>query len=188
MFTRYTRSEIWFLFLICAFPIHIWALILFFQDIAWIAERSNFWDALGVGAYGLLIALAESLFVTFCVWLLSFLTPKTWTNIKQIHFMGTLVMAAAVWAICGQSYFLFEAQLPIILSSAIALAPHPLWVVYGLVFAAVGLSIGGLALAGVKSERYQAAVSALFERLTLLSGLYLVFDGFGLVIVLIRNL
>lgn len=45
----------------CAFSLHLWALILIFRDVSWVAERINMWDAIGVASYGLVLAFIESL-------------------------------------------------------------------------------------------------------------------------------
>src|SRR5512141_1446140 len=70
---RYTRQGLWSLFLMCAFPLHVWALILAFRDVSWVTERTNSWDAVGVVAYGLLFTLVESVLVFGIMTLLGFL-------------------------------------------------------------------------------------------------------------------
>jgi len=45
------------LFLISAFPLHVWTLLLAFRDFSWLTERTNLWDAIGVLSYGLIYAL-----------------------------------------------------------------------------------------------------------------------------------
>ena len=60
---RYSKQGLWNLFLICAFPLHVWTIILAFRDFSWVTERTNSWDALGVVSYGLIFALIESVAV-----------------------------------------------------------------------------------------------------------------------------
>lgn len=48
------------LFLLVAFPIHIWSIFQIFENLNWVAERTVFADAIGYGAYALLAALIES--------------------------------------------------------------------------------------------------------------------------------
>src|SRR3972149_6026554 len=52
MSKQYSKKGLWTLFLMCAFPLHVWAFILSFMDFSWVAERTNTWDALGVISYG----------------------------------------------------------------------------------------------------------------------------------------
>jgi hypothetical protein len=59
----YQKKGLWLLFAAAAFLVHVWAIMLIFQDLAWLAERTNMWDAIGVGAYGLVVALGESVFL-----------------------------------------------------------------------------------------------------------------------------
>ena len=66
----YKTQDVWTLFLISAFPLHVWTLLLGFQDISWLAERTNFFDALSVISYGLVFALFESLLLLVVVLLL----------------------------------------------------------------------------------------------------------------------
>lgn len=72
----YSKQEVWTLFLISAFPIHVWTYILFFWDFSWIEERSGTWNAIGVGAYALVIALIESVFVLLVALVLGFFYTK----------------------------------------------------------------------------------------------------------------
>ena len=75
---RYSRQGLWFLFLISAFPIHFWTLILVFRDISWLTERTNAWDAIGVASYGMVFAFVESVVIFLVLALLGLLTPKQW--------------------------------------------------------------------------------------------------------------
>ena len=70
---RYTRQGLWSLFLMCAFPLHAWTLILAFRDISWLTDRTNAWDAVGVTSYGLVFAFVESMVlfgVMPCCWVI----------------------------------------------------------------------------------------------------------------------
>jgi len=165
----------------------VWTFILFFQDFSWIAERTNQWDAFGVGSYGLLIALVESVFVTFVVWILSFLTPAGWAPKKRVVIMGSLALLTSIWAILGQLYFLLEIRFPFPLIKGIAGTSHPLWIIYGVVLGAVSLTISGVVYALLRFDRFTKAMQDIFERLALLTSLYLFLDFLGIIIVIIRN-
>ena len=61
------------------------------MDISWVAERTNYWDAVGVAAYGLMFSLFESVLIWALMILMGFLLPKNWPESKRIVFLG-------VWA------------------------------------------------------------------------------------------
>ena len=108
----YQKKGLWLLFSAAAFPVHVWAILLIFQDLAWLAERTNMWDAVGVGAYGLTLALVESVFLFLIAFLLGFLVSTRWDPVKRISLMGTLVIIVSIWAILGQLYFMLGWSLP----------------------------------------------------------------------------
>ena len=91
IFNRYSKSGLWLLFLTTAFPIHLWTIILVLRDFAWVTERTNAWDAVGVAAYGMVFAFIESLFVFIIVVLLGLLLPKQWDERKRLSFLGLLI-------------------------------------------------------------------------------------------------
>ena len=77
---------------------------------------------------------------------------------------------------------------PGLLYGRLVRSPHPLWIIYGVVLAAVGASFLVPAWAVTRAGRGLRFVEALIERLGLLAMFYLVFDVAALVIVVIRNL
>jgi hypothetical protein len=95
----FSPPELWTLFLMAAFPTHVWTIVLILQDFSWIAERNNNWDALSVGAYGLVVAFIESLFVFALALVVSFLIPRKWEGKKRVAILTSLVMIAGMWAI-----------------------------------------------------------------------------------------
>jgi len=95
----YSKRDLWLLFSAVAFPIHIWAFILFFRDLSWVANRTNMWDAIGVGAYGSLVALTESIFIFLITVFLSFSVSTKWDQPQRISLIGTVVLMVSLWAI-----------------------------------------------------------------------------------------
>jgi hypothetical protein len=183
----YSLKTLWLLFSVCAFPIHVWTFILVFRDFSWISERTNSWDAFGVGAYGLLIALIESCFILVCVLILSLILPKNLTVVKKVTTMGILIILVALWAIVGQLYFLVDIKLPNALIEAIANKPHPLWIIYGGLFPIVSATVMLPVYSNLKSEKLGNGLWNFFERLTTLTSLYLFLDICSLIVVIIRN-
>ena len=83
-----------------------------FMDVSWVSERTNMWDAIGVGSYGLLFALVESIIIFIVLTLVGYLTPKQWTVDKRISFLSMLMLLLALWAMIGQLLFLWNVSLP----------------------------------------------------------------------------
>ena len=176
------------LFLTVAFPIHLWTIILIFRDFSWIAERTNAWDAVGVAAYGLVFAFVESLFAFVIVVLFGFILPMQWEENKRIAFLSLLVFIVAFWAILGQLHFLLGIGIPSAFTSFLISNGHPLRWLYAGLLAIVSLMVIVLVYLFIRSDSVYKSIYNFIERLAVLSAIYLVFDGIGLIIVIIRNL
>lgn len=171
-----------------ALPTHFWTLILFLRDFSWLTERTNAWDALGVGAYGLLIALAESILVFGVALLLSLLIPTGWEENKRIALLFVQIVLVALWTIFDQLYFMLGLSLPASIVQFIANASHPLRILYILYLALVISSIVIPTWLVIQSKKTQVLLNNVIERLSLLSALYLSLDIISFVVVVIRNL
>ncbi len=97
-------------------------------------------------------------------------------------------MTTSVWAMIAQAFFLVEDIVPKSLLRFLAHTPRPLWIIYG--------SIGTFVIASnalpvfllIRYEKFVNAISAIIDRLILLSTLYIFLDLVGIVIVIIRNI
>jgi len=187
-FRWYTGQKLWHLFLMCAFPLHLWTIILAFRDISWNAERSNMWDAIGTVSYGVIFALAESLIIFLIVVLLGFLISKCWDAEKRITLLSVLVLVDALWSILSQYYFLARLSIPTGMIHFLSTSNHPIRIIYAFIVPPVILSALLPTYLILKSERALQFFLAVIDRLTLLMSFYLFFDFIGLVIVLIRNI
>lgn len=185
---RYSRQDLWSLFLMCALPLHAWTMILAFRDVSWVTDRTNAWDAVGVFSYGLVFALLESLLLFIVVALLGFLISARWDPRWRVNALAVLVLMFSLWAIVEQLFFLLTLRLPDFIISLLVHSGHPLRTLYLGVFALVALTIAVPVILVLRSKRAAAFVQAAIDRLSLLAMFYLVFDALGLVIVLIRNL
>lgn len=185
---RYSKQGLWSLFLMCAFPLHFWTLILVFRDIQWMTERTNFWDALGVASYAMVFAFLESLLLFLILTLLGFLIPTQWTRETRIALLAVLFLILSVWAMLSQLYFLAAVQTPGWFIFLMARTGHPVRILYALALILVTPTLALPAWFALRSEKFLKSVNSLIERLSLLSGLYLFFDVVGLIIVIIRNL
>ena len=184
---RYSKQGLWNLFLICAFPLHAWTIILAFRDFSWVTERTNSWDAVGVVSYGLIFAFVESVAVSLITVLLGFLVSKKWNEDRRITLMGLLALITSLWAMINYLFFMLNVSIPGETILFLASLSHPLRFIY-----AVGLIVTGLSVAiptyfVLRSEKFYKGVQGLFERLSLLTLFYLVFDFVGLVIIVVRN-
>ena len=184
---RYSKQGLWSLFLICAFPLHVWTIILAFRDFSWVTERTNSWDALGVVSYGLIFAFIESVVVFLITILLGFLTSKKWSEDRRIALMGILVFVASLWAMVSYLYFLLGVSIPGEAILFLANLAHPLRFLYVVSLILIIPTVALPAYFVLKSEKFLKGVQGFFERLSLLTLFYLFFDFVGLVIVIIRN-
>jgi hypothetical protein len=176
------------LFLVCAFPIHVWAIILFFRDISWLSERTNLWDAIGVGAYALVFAFTESVFIFLVFSLLGLLfTPKQWEVEKRVSFLSLLILILSAWGMIGQLLFLWNISLPEFALRFLAESGHPLRIMYAVSLAVVVPTVGLPVYLFLKSEKMLRSLQEFGERLSMLTMLYLFFDLAGLAIIIIRN-
>jgi hypothetical protein len=185
---RYTKQGLWSLFLTCAFPLHAWTIILVLRDVGWVSERTNAWDAIGLGAYALLFAFVESLIIFFVFTLFGFLTPNHWTVDKRIAFLSLFVLILSAWGIISQLLFLWNVSLPASAIRFLAQSGHPVRIMYAASLAVVLPSVGVPVYFFLRSDRLFRSIQDLSERLSLLTVFYLFFDLAGLVIVLIRNI
>jgi len=182
----YSKQEVWTLFLISAFPLHVWTLLLFFWDFSWIEERSGTWNAIGVGAYALVITLLESVLVLLVALALGFLIPKVWSLKVRANVLALVILLISFWAILGQLYFIT--------------APNLTWLILTLMSFSRSLTMLYLVLGGIiaisflipiwfalNSEKFRKGLDAVVERVSFLTILYLVFDVIAIIIVAWRN-
>lgn len=184
---RYSKQGIWSLFLICAFPLHVWTIILAFRDFSWVTERTNSWDAIGVVSYGLIFAFIESVVVFLAALLLGFLVSRKWNEDRRLTLMGILVFITSLWAMIGYLFFMLNISVPGETILFFANLEHPLRVLYAVILALVGPTIALPAYLVLRSEKFLRGARGFFERISTLTLFYLFFDFLGLVIVIIRN-
>ncbi|MGD8454930.1 MAG: hypothetical protein PVF83_01005 [Anaerolineales bacterium] len=158
------------------------------RDVEWVAERTNVGDAVGFWGYALLFALLESIIAWVFLLLLNFLLTKQWERQIRMAVLGSIVFIVAIWAVLGQMYFLVGRGTPeYFLKFAIGTG-HPLWVLYGIALTSI---TGSVIFPVVLLTRYpdiREKLLAAFDRIAVLSGLYLFLDFIGIAIVVARNL
>jgi hypothetical protein len=183
----FTKQQLWEFFLIIAFPIHFWALILWFQEFETMAERSNMWDAFGVGSYFMAYALFESATIFAGISLIMLLLPKQLDKKVTFIVIAVLYLVIAGWFILEQTRFL-------------AIIPEDVWFFKRIQNLKSIKSKAGAATAIIfalsfilplifllKSKKLQDKILSFLNRLTVLSILYLVFDFLAILVIIIRN-
>lgn len=185
---NYSKQGLWSLFLACAFPIHVWAILLIFNDVEWVAKRSNMSAAVGVAAYGLLFALFESvIFFVFAALLGLLISPK-WGERRRIALMIGLSWILTGWAIVAQIYAFINTPFPEWLGMLIFSTGRPLIALSLITFFLAGTSVVFLTWITLRYEKPALRIMQVMEKISLLSILYLFFDFAGLVVLVFRNL
>jgi hypothetical protein len=185
---RYSKQGLWSLFLICAFPLHLWTLIFAFRDISWLTERTNLWDAIGVVSYGMIFAFIESAVIFLVLTLLGLILPAQWYSERRIAFLSLLILLTSAWGMISQLLLVWSVPLPIQAIQFLRSSNHPLRILYAACLAVVTPTILLPVYLFIKSKKSIAFMQDLMERLSLLATFYLFFDFVGLIIVIIRNI
>ena len=179
------------LFLVIAFPFHLWTLIQIFQDIEWVMERTKPADVYGYASYSLIFAFYESFVILILMLLLGFLTPKKWTGDKLVVQLGYLAVITSVWSMLEQIYNTGPSINKEEFILSITELNHPVRVSFLLGGLLLVVVIGSVALPIYlvdKNEKFEKVMIAIFERLNMLSALYIFLDFIGLIIILYRNI
>jgi len=179
------------LFLIIAFPIHIWSIYQVLSNFEWVAERTTVWDAVGFTAYSLTFALFES--ILFLV-LLSPIYLRLRKNNKAdivLAVIGSVFMIVAIWEMIYQinsnnSNFFVTTIDQIVSKYKLRYRYKAGLIMSVAVF--ITTSIGLPPFLIVKYDKLKSIIIELYERIELLSYFYLALDLLSIVIVIIRNL
>ena len=185
---KFSKGGLWTLFLVSAFPVHVWTILLVLRDFSWVSERTNAWDAVGVGAYGLLIALTESLVVFGGSVFLGVLVRGPWPENRRVALLSILILIVSGWAMINQAYFLTGQAIPQMVFQFLISHGHPLRIIYitALLFVVPSVFIPIYLI--LKSERVVQFIHNVIDRINLLTALYLVLDAGAFIIVVVRNL
>jgi hypothetical protein len=183
----YHKQGLWSLFLMCAFPLHFWTLLLAFRDVSWITERTNAWDAIGAVSYGMIYAFVESILVFIVISLLGFFVSRCWNIERRVALLGMFALIISLWAMASQLYFLWGTYLPEPVFQALIHNAHPVRTMYMLSFALVVTTFVIPTYFILQSDKGLKAAQDFIERITLLSMFYIFLSFVGLVIVIIRN-
>ena len=184
---RYTPASLYHLFMVCAFPIHGWAILMSLSDFSWVAARTRAWDAVGLVSYALIFALFETLAVFVIVWALGALVPAGWDADKRVALLGSLFLVAAGWAIAGQVYSLLGRPVHASLIRFLMQSGHPLRIFSSAVVLFPVLSAALPAWAVMTSDAARGGLGSAIDRISLLASFYVALDVLGVLVVFIRS-
>lgn len=171
-----------------ALPLHIWTFILAFRDFDWISTRTNSWDAVGVVAYGLVIAFAESAILFIATTLLGLLVSAKWDEKKRIAILSSVIIILSLWAIFNQSYFLAGMSIPNWMANLLIATGRPLATSYVAAIFITSISFVLPIYLILNSNKALGFIVELMDRLSMLMMLYLFFDFAAAVLVFFRNI
>jgi hypothetical protein len=184
---RLSGRQVMMYFAACAFPIHVWAILMVLRDVSWVSGRTSAWDGAGLIAYALVFALVESLVVFAGFYLLSWLAPWRWSGNALLVRMTVFVWIFQIWAVLGQLGPLLQAGLPAPAVQLLANFSHPLRLLYAITAAMAALSLVIPILLLDRSPKLEGGLLNLLERVVTLMTIYLFLDLGSIAILVIRN-
>ena len=175
-----TRPELVTLFLVSAFPLHVWAILMFLYELPSFMRRLDAWDILSIFAYTQAFALFESAVVWAAVVFTCLALPKNLFRVKFVPVGALFLLLSFLWIapVHFQVTILDRLEWNMSAYNMVVLV----WVIFYFVI------VGGSIWMAFRSARFESLVNSLVERLTVLSVLYVVVDVIGILIVIGRNL
>lgn len=186
-----TRKELFKLFLIIAFPIHTWSIILAFNNVAWIAERTIVWDAIGFSAYALAFALFESILI-FILVLPIYLLLRMKRDIDTTQaIIGSVYLLISIWEIINRinisNSHILETTILQIGSYLKIRYRYKIVILILIIAGSITVSIGLTPFLISKYDKMKKISIAVFQRIELMSYIYLTLDLSGILIIIYRN-
>lgn len=166
---RFASEDLLQLFVFCAFPIHVWAIVNVLRDVPSWALYLRTSELIGTVAYNLTFALFETLIILVPFVVLGMLIPKRWVSEYFVPWVGVITVGGAIAAISFQN-------------AITSYSPKKLLV------AAIITALGVSTILVIRFPKIRNIVRQVGKRLIILSLLYLFLDLIGVVIVVVRNL
>ncbi len=132
--------------------------------------------------------MLESAALFLLLLLLGLLLPRMWKQEKRIAFLSVLFYIITFFAILGQLYFIFEWAPGKTFVHLLAGSGRPLIYLYLVVLAVISAVLLPAVFWLIRSERAAKIVMNVLDRLAVLTVLYLSFDFFALILVILRNI
>jgi hypothetical protein len=168
---------VFLLFLAILFPINFWALLFFLQELPAYLLRLSLWDIIGILSYGLTLALIDSLIILGITLLIGFFIPRRIVRGHEISSATSVAYSIIVWVIPIHFRNFFIEKLPVLQSGWV------IWLWTGLVILLCTIFI----YIFLNNEVLEDRLTAFLERLSVLSTVYLIMNGLGLLITAARN-
>lgn len=165
---RFRREDLILLFVYCAFPIHVWAIVNMLRDVPSWALYMRYWELISTVAYTLTFALFETLIVLIPLILLGMLIPRRWISSRFIPWVGVMLVEGTIAAIAFQITIMNH-------------SPKRLLVI------TIALMLGISTILVIRFPKIGEILRSIAGRLVVLSFLYIFLDIVGLVIVIARN-
>jgi hypothetical protein len=186
---RFSVSSLVNFFLVCAFPFHLWKIIMLIRDVGWVTERAGTGSFFGLSSLALLYALAESILFFAALLILGLLIPWRWPAKRVYSILGFIALWAPVWDILVQVYRGTIFQHPDFLFAWLFATGHPLRYGYllliGFTLIMFAITAGGIWLVSF-NQKVQQGIDNFLGRVATLSALYLALDVAAFVILVIR--
>lgn len=171
-----SKKEYFQLFLVCAFTVHVWAIIDYLQQVPELDLRMNVLQMAGVAAYVLVFALFESLLAFGLLFVVSLMLPARLLKDRILPVGSIFILMVAIPAYLIHLYSIWH----------IHQLDMKQWV---MLWAAVGVLLMGLIIYWmVSNKKVEQAICSGIERLSVLSLVYLTADLAGGLLILFRNL
>jgi hypothetical protein len=189
---RLSRSEYWRLFLVVAFPIHVWSILVGFWNFQNVVERSaNLMDGIAYLAYSLLASLVESIVLFIFIALIGFFFPKRFSAKRVFIHSGLIAIGILIWMMLEQLFAYLEFLNPDFLSNFFLQFTRPYVATVigaGLFLIILFISVAWPFYYLRDRPKTEKKILNFLERITPLSILYLVLDLFSIIFVAIRNI
>lgn len=171
-----SKSEYFQLFLIGAFPVHVWSIVNLLHTFPSLLLEMNTLQMISVLAYVLAYVLFECLFVFALLLLVTWFFPPQISSSTLISVSAVLIFFASIAVTLIHLYGIWK----------ITAVKFDSWVI---LWTAAGVIASGLVIFLVAQKpKVEKPILSIVERLSLLSILYVSLDLLGVAIVIIRNL
>jgi hypothetical protein len=165
---RYRKQDLVQLFVLTAFPIHVWMIINMLFDVpSWLLYL-NTGEILGMVSYSFSFALFETMILYLPLILMGVILPRRWTKDRFVPLASVWLIAATLIAFVLQLSIEYDWPKQLLLAGILPLL--------------IGVSVFSL-----RYPKIPLFVRTLALRLTVLTLVYIALDIVGLLIVIVRN-
>ena len=162
---KFNRGDLFKLFLIVAFPLHVWTIIMTLRDVGWVAESRTVSGAVGFSAYVLTYTLVESLALFAAMLLLGLLISKTWSKDQRLVSLGLVAIILSGWSIIEQMILVLLHERVVRFFSGLSVLGTTPWVGFTALGILVSLTFALPVYFVLRSEKFSRSMLSIFERL-----------------------